>query len=202
MLLIITFSFLAYFVGAIPVAYVLGRWWRHQDIRLLGSGNVGTVNAFRQLGWRIGAAVFAADVSKGAAVILAGRALGLPEWGILVGAIAATVGHNWSPYIGFRGGKGVGPVFGMSLAMVPILSLLALPLMLACFIFTRSVVWAFGSGFIALNALVVVTDQPSTSVVMCLLLSALVVVTHFYRSLPEIQAALRDRNLKAVGKIE
>ena len=128
--------------------------------------------------------------------------MGLPDWGILVGALAAIVGHNWSPYIGFRGGKGVGPVFGMSLAMVPILSLIALPLMLACFIFTRSVVWAFGAGFIALNALVAVTDQPSTTVAMCLLLSALVFATHFYRSFPEIQAALRARNLKELGDIE
>jgi glycerol-3-phosphate acyltransferase PlsY len=202
MVLTIAFLFLAYFVGAIPVAYLLGRWWHHQDIRLLGSGNVGAVNAFRHLGWPTGTAVFAADVSKGAVVILAGRALGLPEWGILVGALAATLGHNWSPYIGFRGGKGVAPVFGMSLAMVPILSLLALPLMLACFIFTLSVVWAFGAGFIALNVLVAVTGQTATTVAMCLLLSALVVATHFYRSLPEIRAALRARNLKALGEIE
>lgn len=202
MVLIITFSFLTYLVGAIPVAYLLGRWWHHQDIRLLGSGNVGAVNAFRQFGWHTGTAVFAADVSKGAAVILAGSALGLPEWGTLVGALAATVGHNWSPYIGFRGGKGVAPVFGMSLAMVPALSLLTLPLMLACFIFTRSVVWAFGVGFIALNALVAVTPQPATTVAMCLLLSALVVATHSYRSLPEIRAALRARNLKGLGTIE
>jgi glycerol-3-phosphate acyltransferase PlsY len=202
MVLIIAFSFLAYFVGAIPVAYLLGRCWRHQDIRLLGSGNVGAVNAFRQFGWPIGTAVFVADLSKGAAVILTGRALGLPEWGILVGALAATVGHNWSPYIGFRGGKGVAPVFGMSLAMVPALSLLALPLMLACFIVTRSVVWAFGLGFIELNALVAFTAQSATTVAMCLLLSALVVATHFYRSLPEIRAALRARNFKALGVIE
>jgi glycerol-3-phosphate acyltransferase PlsY len=202
MLLTTAFVFLAYFVGAIPAAYLLGRWWHHQDIRLLGSGNVGAVNAFRQLGWPTGTAVFAADVSKGAVVILAGSALGLPDWGILVGALAATVGHNWSPYIGFHGGKGVAPVFGMSLAMVPALSLLTLPLMLACLIFTRSVVWAFGVGFIELNALVMVTGQPSTTVAMCLLLSALVVVTHFYRSLPEIRAALRARNLKELGTIE
>lgn len=202
MVLIITFLFLAYFVGAVPVAYLLGRWWRHQDIRLLGSGNVGAVNAFRQFGWPTGTAVFAVDVSKGAVVILAGSALGLPEWGTLVGALAATLGHNWSPYIGFRGGKGVAPVFGMSLAMVPALSLLTLPLVLACFIFTRSVVWAFGVGFIALNALVAVTTQPATTVAMCLLLSALVFATHAYRSLPEIRAALRARNLKELGAIE
>lgn len=192
----------AYLTGAIPVAYVLGKWLRGSDIRALGNGNVGAVNAFRQFGWRIGAIVLLADVSKGAGVVVAGHALQLPEWGVLVSAFAVTVGHNWSPYIGFRGGKGLATVFGISLAMVPVLSLLTLPVVMACSLLTRSVAWGAAGGFVTLNSLVAATGQSAAMIAMCLLLSALVAATHFYRSLPEIKRVLRHHDLKALGAIE
>lgn len=192
----------AYLLGGIPTAYILGRRYRRVDIRELGSRNVGTLNAFRLFGWRIGFTVLTVDTAKGAAVILLAQALSLPVWGVFAVAGAAAVANNWSPYLRFNGGKGVAVVFGMSLAMVPVLTMSSLPIIVFGFVLTRNFVWAFAAGFAALNVLIVTSGQPASTVAMCLTLSAIVVATHFARTWPEISRALASRDLRRLGDIE
>lgn len=192
----------AYLLGGIPTAYILGRRFRRADIRVLGSRNVGTLNAFRLFGWRIALAVLTADAAKGAAVILLAQALSLPVWGIFAVAVASAVGNNWSPYLAFNGGKGVAVVLGMSLAMVPVLSLVSLPFMVLGFVITRNFVWAFAAAFMALNVLVVTSGQPASTVALCLTLSAIVVATHLARTWPDIFSALASRDVRRLGEIE
>jgi glycerol-3-phosphate acyltransferase PlsY len=110
---------LAYLLGAIPSGLLIGRWLRGVDIRQVGSGRTGATNAMRSLGARGFALTFAADAGKAIAAVLIARALAGD--GSLVAeslaAIAAIVGHNWSIYIRFGGGRGVACSFGAMLML-------------------------------------------------------------------------------------
>jgi glycerol-3-phosphate acyltransferase PlsY len=116
------------------------------DIRQHGSGNVGATNAFRVLGKSWGIACLVVDALKGALPVLAAMVIGsltmneLAPW--LVG-IAAVAGHMFSPFMGFRGGKGVATSLGVMLAIVP------LP-MLAVMIVGIALIWR--SGFVSLGS--------------------------------------------------
>jgi glycerol-3-phosphate acyltransferase PlsY len=106
----------AFFVGAIPFGVLVSRAFYGTDIRSGGSGNIGAANALRTLGRRGAIAVLALDALKGFAPTLAAYALGGPIAAALAG-FAATIGHCWSPFIGFRGGKGVATYFGTLFAL-------------------------------------------------------------------------------------
>ncbi len=109
---------LGYFLGSVPTAYIAGRLLKGKDIRQIGDGNVGAANTFRQLGARVGIAVFLVDAGKGALAILIAQAASLPLVAVLFTGAAAVVGHNWSAFIGFRGGRGLSPAIGVLLALV------------------------------------------------------------------------------------
>ena len=118
----------AYLVGSIPFGLILGLM-RGVDIRAHGSGNIGATNAMRVLGKKIGALCFALDVLKGALPVAFGGMwmglfgvadVGAREASIWMGVAAAAVaGHMFSPWIGFKGGKGVATGFGAMLGMWP-----------------------------------------------------------------------------------
>lgn len=109
----------AYLVGGIPWGLLLGRWFRGVDIRAYGSGKTGATNAARTLGWRISGLVFVLDVLKGVvAVLLARWVTDLPLVESLAG-MAAILGHCFSPYIRFGGGRGVATGAGATLVIAP-----------------------------------------------------------------------------------
>ena len=192
----------SYLIGGVPAAYLASKIQNGTDIRKHGNGNVGTVNAVRTLGMRTGMLVLAADAAKGAAVIGLGKLAGVSDYTLFGMAIAVTAGHNWSPYIGFKGGKGVAVIFGISLAMVPLQSVFAGPVVFAVYFVTRSWVWAFGAGIIAINAIFIVIGAPGLIITMCLVLSVLVVATHFAREFRELKRAFVERNWRKVGLLE
>jgi glycerol-3-phosphate acyltransferase PlsY len=98
-------------LGAIPFGVVVSQAFYRRDIRAEGSGNIGAANALRTLGRRGAVAVLVLDALKGALPVLAGRALGSDA--LAAGAaFAAVAGHCFSPFLGFRGGKGVATSFG------------------------------------------------------------------------------------------
>ena len=198
---LIAYSPAAYFIGAIPFAYIVGRH-AGVDIRTTGNGNVGAVNTFRSLGWRAGALVLLLDGLKGTVVIVVGRLLGLSDLGLFAGAFAATLGHNWSIYIAFNGGKGVAVMFGISVGMLPVLSWAAAPFVFGTYWLTRSWVWAFGAGIIALNLIILLASVCGEIVLLCVALSIMVTVTHFGKEAGEIRRAIAQRQWRKVGKLE
>jgi glycerol-3-phosphate acyltransferase PlsY len=103
----------AYLIGSFPSAYVYTRLLGGRDIRQVGSGNVGGMNTFRNVGPLPGLLTAVTDVTKGIlAVWLATR--WFPGWPLLVGlaAVSVVAGHNWMPWLGMRGGKGLGASAG------------------------------------------------------------------------------------------
>ena len=106
----------AFFVGAVPFGVVVSRAFYGTDIRTSGSGNIGAANALRTLGKRGAIAVLVLDALKGFAPTLAAGALG----GLVPAALAAfasVLGHCWSPFLGFKGGKGVATLLGAVIAL-------------------------------------------------------------------------------------
>ncbi|HVO35235.1 MAG TPA: glycerol-3-phosphate 1-O-acyltransferase PlsY [Gemmatimonadales bacterium] len=111
----------AYLLGAIPTSYLVARAMRGVDLREFGSRNLGATNLYRLVGWggAIPAALF--DVAKGAGPVLLWLGLGRsPAWWALVVGCAAVLGHVFSPFVRFRGGKGVATAAGVFLAYVPL----------------------------------------------------------------------------------
>ncbi len=109
---------LAYLMGALPTAYLLGRYLCRVDIRGLGTENVCALNAYRQLGRGLGVVVLAGDTGKGAAAVLLGQALGAANEALYFAALLVVLGHNFSPFVGFKGGKGGATVLGISAVML------------------------------------------------------------------------------------
>ena len=114
----------SYLIGAIPFGLVVGKVGFGVNLFELGSKSMGATNAFRTLGWKAGAAVFAADFLKGMLVTLV-SGLALPEspWVQAAVAVFAVVGHSWSVFAGFRGGRGVATAFGAVLIIYPVAGL-------------------------------------------------------------------------------
>jgi acyl phosphate:glycerol-3-phosphate acyltransferase len=112
----------AYLIGSFPTSYVVGRLTRGIDLRQHGSKNLGATNAFRVLGWRAAMPVFVVDIMKGflpTAFFPAWDHANAPEWALAYGA-AAILGHVFSIYVGFKGGKGVATGAGVFLALAPV----------------------------------------------------------------------------------
>jgi glycerol-3-phosphate acyltransferase PlsY len=109
----------AFLLGSIPTGYLVSRA-RGVDIRQHGSGNIGATNVFRTLGKPLGIFVFVIDALKGfAAVWLASRFGGGSDWAGIVAAVATIAGHNYTPWLGFKGGKGIATSAGVLLALMP-----------------------------------------------------------------------------------
>ena len=110
---------IAYLLGAIPFSVILGKHFKGIDVRKLGSGNPGGTNSLRFLGFKLGAIIVFLDVLKGALIVLLVRfeVFGSVELlHPLVYGLAASLGHAFSIFIGFRGGKAVGTTVGMLIA--------------------------------------------------------------------------------------
>lgn len=129
----ILFVVIAFVAGSIPFGFLIGRM-KGVDIRTKGSGNIGATNVGRVFGKTLGIICFVLDAAKGAVpVLLAGWVMGTlggsladfdqaSAWWWLATAFATILGHSFSPWIGFKGGKGVATGFGAMAATWPIVS--------------------------------------------------------------------------------
>jgi glycerol-3-phosphate acyltransferase PlsY len=136
----------AYLLGSIPVGYLLVRVFRKQDIRAVGSGNIGATNVLRSGGTALGAATFLLDVLKGASAVYLGGLLGAmlaPSVSLRsmqgLAALCAVLGHCFPVWLRFRGGKGVATGFGVFLVAAPLAALAAIALFGLVLLITRYV---------------------------------------------------------------
>ncbi len=185
---------LGFLLGSIPTAYLMGRWRRGIDIRGVGSGNPGATNIGREVGIYAGVLVLTIDAVKGAVAIFIGQKLGVPVIALYFASLAAVVGHNFSPFIGFRGGKGAATVLGISMLMLWQITAISGAVGLLILATSRHAVWAMTGVFVALNALTIATGQPTGQIILCIVLSLLVAGTHFGRQRAELTQALASRD--------
>ncbi|MEF2278801.1 glycerol-3-phosphate 1-O-acyltransferase PlsY [Deinococcus sp. YIM 134068] len=150
---------LSYLLGSLPAAAWVARA-RGVDIRRVGSGNSGATNVLRSLGAAPALAVALFDVLKGAAAVWLGRALGLDPLPAVLCGVAAVLGHNFSPFLGWRGGKGVATSFGAITAAAPVLGVGMLVIGVATVALTRFVSAGSILGAVAAVLLALVTAQP------------------------------------------
>lgn len=150
----------AYLVGGIPFGFLIGKM-RGVDVRTVGSKNIGATNVFRTVGKKWGVLAFACDVLKGLLPTLAARQWALdPElspddaWLPLVVGVMCVVGHMLTPYMKFKGGKGVATAFGMLIGLAP--ALVGTAFALFAFVFAVSHYISLGSCSAALFLMVAV----------------------------------------------
>jgi len=145
-----------YLIGSFPSAYLVARLFTGKDIRRLGGGNVGGLNTYKTIGLLPAVIVILLDIGKGAAVVLlAYYALKLEQPYVLATASAAVAGHNWMPWLGFRGGKGMGAVVGAITAIFLIYQhatalLFFFGVLVLALLFTRNVALSNGVALVAL----------------------------------------------------
>lgn len=122
-------ALLAYLLGSVPTSYLIMRLVKGVDLRQTGSGNLGATNLFRSLGWKFAVPAALFDMAKGAIpVAVLGPWAGLGLAGRTALGLAAVVGHVFSVFMHFRGGKGVATGGGVVLGLVPGAFLVALAL--------------------------------------------------------------------------
>jgi glycerol-3-phosphate acyltransferase PlsY len=148
----------AYLLGSIPSSVWIGKIFYGIDVREHGSGNAGTTNTIRILGYKAGIPVFIIDALKGwLAVFLAKIIFGyfpsleMPEYMSLVAAVAVVLGHIFPVFAGFRGGKGVATLLGVGFGLIPIPALIALAIFM---------VVLFSFGYVSLASITATITLP------------------------------------------
>lgn len=170
----------SYLVGATPTSYIAAKLGRGIDLREHGSKNLGATNVYRVLGWKYAIPVGLVDVAKGAVpVALFGRWAAGPDWLPVALGAAAVLGHVSSPYVRFKGGKGVATAAGMFLALAPLAVVLAVPVWGLC-------LWL--TGYVSLSSILAALSFPvlvqltapgaRPTLYASLALAALIVFTH------------------------
>jgi len=116
----------AYLLGAIPSAYLVAKWRRGIDIRRYGSGNVGASNVMASVSKRWSIAVTVSDIGKGVLAIWVAQLLelGVAQQGAV--GLAAVIGHNWTVFLRFQGGRGIFTSLGVIIMLSPWIGLIAL----------------------------------------------------------------------------
>ncbi|MDT8325661.1 MAG: glycerol-3-phosphate 1-O-acyltransferase PlsY [Bacteroidota bacterium] len=157
---------LSYIVGSIPTGLLVGRWLKGVDIRTQGSGNIGSTNVMRTLGWKLGLLVQVGDITKGLIAVLLIARLHYGDFPFnnrtpfdditvvqIIAGIAAVLGHIFSVFLNFRGGKGINTAAGMLVGIAPI------DISIALIVF---VLVLLSTGYVSLGSLSAATAFPTT----------------------------------------
>ncbi len=185
---------LAYIFGSAPAGAWVARTYG-VDIQKVGSGNTGATNILRTLGWGPALVVAFFDVFKGGIAVLIARLLGIDGWLLGGVAVAAVLGHNYSIFMGFKGGKGVATSFGTMLFVSPWVALCVLPVGILIIWLTRYVSAGSMAGAFAAVMMAILARQPLWEIVTLMILSALIFWTH-----RENIVRLREGNERRFGE--
>ena len=176
-MLLLLISVAAYLCGSIPTGVLLSRRLG-VDIRKTGSGNVGATNVARSAGKKAGLLTLLGDALKGLIPVLVVRFLDLGEAALACAAVAALLGHIFSPFLHFSGGKGVATGLGVFLGLAPQAVLLALLLFIATFAVSRIVSLASLVATVATPFFLFLLSYPTGYLYAGLIIAALITVRH------------------------
>lgn len=180
---------IAYFIGSIPTALIISKKFFGIDIRDYGSGNMGATNTFRVLGSKYGTLVMILDILKGAVAVglynfipyYYGSDAELQRTNFMIGlGLSAVVGHIFPIYANFKGGKGVATLFGMLLAMQPLIAISCVGVFLLVLFLTRYVSLSsiLAALFLPICVLWIWNEHEKLYRLFTLIVAALVIFTH------------------------
>lgn len=170
---------IGYLIGSIPSGLLIGKGIYNIDLRQFGSKNIGATNTFRVLGLRPALAVFAGDALKGIGGVMLGQYLIGTPTGQLIGGIAAMLGHNWSVFLKFQGGRGVATGLGIIAILVPNITVIIIAVWALIVYFTRYVSLASIVSAILLPLLTWLTGAQIEYLYFGLLGGLFVIVRHY-----------------------
>ena len=185
-----------YLLGSMPFGYIAGKLFKKIDIRELGSGNIGATNVFRILGPSLASLVLIGDIGKGIFSIYLVQYFNIDNLLILtIAGLAVICGHDWSLFLGFKGGKGIATTFGVIFALNPIIFTLAIVVWVVVMIITR---YASLSSILAVISIMIFTilfKQPCEYIIF----SAIIIVLSIFKHKENIKR-LRLGNERKIGK--
>lgn len=178
---------IAYLLGSIPTALIISKKYFGIDIRDYGSGNMGATNTFRVLGSKYGTLVMVCDIMKGMAAVMLYNFLPhylnneLDRTNFMIGlGLAAVVGHIFPIFANFKGGKGVATLFGMILAVQPVVAISCVGVFLLVLYLTRYVSLSsiLGALMLPVSVLWIWNEHEIMYRIFALLVAFLVIITH------------------------
>lgn len=186
-----------YLVGCFQTSYIIGKTQKHLDIREHGSGNAGSTNAVRVMGWKYGLMTFFGDLIKAVlAVLICWQLTGSQNAGLLAG-LGVVLGHNWPIFLGFKGGKGIASTLGL---------ILAFDVRIGLVIWAIAAILIFTTKYVSLGSLVLVTLFPVSLLIfhtgnyLALAVSLILMTMGYYRHRANIQRLLKGTENKLSGK--
>jgi glycerol-3-phosphate acyltransferase PlsY len=168
---------LAYLIGSIPMAYLIGRTLKKIDIRRYGSGNVGTSNIWVHVGKWAAIPLAAFDIFvKGAFPVYLAQEVATNSWIVVLAGLATVAGHNWSLYLKFTGGRGITVVLGVLLVLAWKELAIGLGITLVGWLISRSSALWVGISVALIPVLSVVFGEPLYVKVLCVALLVIAAV--------------------------
>ncbi len=188
-----------YLLGSIPFGYIVGKLFKKIDIREFGSGNIGATNALRILGPPLASFVVIGDIGKGILSIYLVKYFNIDSSLILtIAGLAVICGHDWSVFLGFKGGKGIATTFGVVFTLNPTISILALIIAGGVVITTRYVSLASIFAVISIFIFTILFKQPYEYIIF----SAIILVLGIFKHKDNIKRLKSRKEGKIGEKIE
>ena len=185
-----------YLLGSIPFGYIVGKLFKKIDVREFGSGNIGATNVLRILGTPLASLVAIGDIGKGIFSIYLVQYLYIDNLLILsIAGLAVICGHDWSLFLGFKGGKGIATTFGVVFALNPTISILALIIWGVVLITTRYVSLSSIFAVISMFIFSILFKEPYEYIIF----SAIVMILGIFKHKENIER-LKSRKEKKIGE--
>ncbi|OGD14210.1 acyl-phosphate glycerol 3-phosphate acyltransferase [Candidatus Atribacteria bacterium RBG_19FT_COMBO_35_14] len=185
-----------YLLGSIPFGYIVGKLFKKVDIREYGSGNIGASNALRILGPSLASFVVIGDIGKGIFSIYLAQHFNIDNLLILtITGLAVICGHDWSLFLGFKGGKGIATTIGVVFAFNPIIALLAVTVWVIVIIITRYTSLSSIFALISIFVFTILFKQPYEYIVF----GAIILVLGIFKHKENIER-LKSKKERKIGE--
>ena len=194
----LVFILVSYLFGALPIGLLVGRMVKGIDVRDYGSGNIGASNVWRTMGPLWGVAVFLFDFCKGFfPTLLAGRVHDAGPWLPVLVGLASIMGHNFSPFLKFKGGKGVATSLGVVYGLSPLAAAVGFAVWGLCLLVTRYISVSSIVAALVTSLVLIGLNRDLPHVLFALLVAFFVVIKHRSN-----MARLRAGTEPKVGKVK
>lgn len=179
-LICIILSVFAYFIGSVPFGSIIGSKVAGIDITKEGSGNIGATNVARALGLRWGILTFCLDLLKGYIPVyfLMSMFDSYQGWGLIIFSLAILLGHRFSLFMRFRGGKGVATAFGIFLALSPLAALIAFGFFLFMVFITDYISLGSVTSALLMPFILLFLKKPVEFIITASLMAVLICLAH------------------------